>query len=162
VGSDDDGSGSRLDRELNELLQELRVVLPGIQVLFAFLLTVPFAQRFGRLDDGQRAVFFAAFIATSVSGMLLLAPSVQHWIRWRRFDKERLLQASHRLALVGVFLMAAAIDTVVFLVADVLYGGGAAVATSAVVGTTVIVVWWLAPLLRSLRGPKRGPDVATV
>jgi hypothetical protein len=152
----DDGS-SRLDRELMELLQELRVVLPGIQVLFAFLLTVPFAQRFGRLDSGQRGVFFAAFIVTSVSSILLLAPSVQHWLRWRRFDKERLLQASHRLALAGVFLMAVAIAIVVYLVADVLYGVGEAAAAAAVVVMTVVVVWWIAPLVRSLRGTKRGP-----
>lgn len=153
----DDDDGSRLDRELNELLQELRVVLPGIQVLFAFLLAVPFSQRFKDLTGGQRGVFFGAFITTSIASVLLLAPSVQHRMRWRRRDKERLLETSNRLALVGTFLMAAAIDAVVYLVADVLYGVEYGAASAAVIGVLVFAIWWLSPMMRSLRHPERGP-----
>ena len=154
---DDDDDGTRLDRELIELLNELRVVLPGIQVLFAFLLAVPFSQRFQDLTGSQRGVFFAAFITTSVASVLLLAPSVQHRLRWRQFDKERLLRASNRLVIAGTFLMAVAIDTVVFLVTDVLYGNTYAVVAAVVIGLAVITVWWASPLLRSLRRPPRGP-----
>jgi hypothetical protein len=149
--------GSRLDRELNELLQELRVVLPGIQVLFAFLLAVPFSQQFGKLTDGQRGVFFGAFIATSLASVLLLAPSVQHRMQWRQFDKERLLRASNRLALTGTALMAGAIDAVVYLVTDVLYGGAAPIVAAVVVAAAVLIIWWLSPLVRSRQRPPRGP-----
>jgi hypothetical protein len=152
-----DADGSRLDRELNELLQELRVVLPGIQVLFAFLLAVPFSQRFQTLDDGQRGLFFAAFITTALASVLLLAPSVQHRLRWRQFDKEQLLRTSNRTTLAGTFLMAAAIDTVVYLVTDVLYGGWYPIAAATVVGVAVFTIWWLSPMLRSTRRPPRGP-----
>ena len=149
--------GSRLDRELNELLQELRVVLPGIQVLFAFLLAVPFSQRFQDLTSGQRAVFFSAFIITSVASILLLAPSVQHRLSWRRFDKENLLRAANRLALTGSFLMAIAIDVVVYLVADLLYGAEWGGVAAAIIGIAVLVFWWISPVSRTARTPRRGP-----
>jgi hypothetical protein len=153
----DDDDGSRLDRELIELLNELRVVLPGIQVLFAFLLAVPFSQRFQDLTDGQQGVFFGAFITTSLASVFLLAPSVQHRLRWRQFDKERLLRASNRLTIAGTFLMAVAIDAVVYLVTDVLYGDVYPVVAAVVIGLAVLTVWWASPLLRSLRRPPRGP-----
>lgn len=153
--------GSRLDRELNELLQELRVVLPGIQVLFAFLLAVPFSQRFRTLDDGQRGVFFAAFILTSIASVLLLAPSVQHRLEWRQFDKERLLRSANRTMVAGTFLMAAAIDSVIYLVTDVLYGTPYNILSTALVGVAVLIVWLMVPVLRSVsRGP-RGPRVSS-
>jgi hypothetical protein len=155
--SSESDDGSRLDRELMELLQELRVVLPGIQVLFAFLLAVPFSQKFGTLTSGQKGVFFGAFMATSVASVFLLAPSVQHRLRWRQFDKERLLRASNRLTLAGTFLMAAAIDAVVYLVTDVLYGDSYAIVAAVVVGVAVFTFWWLSPVLRSTKRPPKGP-----
>ncbi len=91
----------RENRELIELLNELRIVLPGVQVLFAFLLAVPFANGFPKLDRHDRHVYFVAFIATALSTVLLIAPSSFHRLRWRQHDKERLLQISNRLALPG-------------------------------------------------------------
>jgi hypothetical protein len=146
--TDDADGGGRLDRELNEMLQELRVVLPGIQVLFAFLLAVPFSQRFDTLNEGQRSVFFGAFIATALASVLLLAPGVQHRVEWRHLDKERFLRSANRLAIVGTALMAVAIDAVGYLVADLLYGTPAAIATAAFVSAAVTVVWWVSPIVR--------------
>jgi len=91
----------RVDRELIELLNELRVALPGVQVLFAFLLAVPFANGFPKLSGTGRDVFFAAFIATALSTVLLIAPSSYHRLRWRQHDKERLLIVSNALTIAG-------------------------------------------------------------
>ena len=105
-----DGSQQRskedLDRELIELLNELRVALPGVQVLFAFLLAVPFANGWTRVTDLQRDVFFVAFLAAATSTILLIAPSAHHRLRWREGDKERILQRANDLAIAGtVFLV---------------------------------------------------------
>ncbi|MGH2737606.1 MAG: DUF6328 family protein, partial [Actinomycetota bacterium] len=94
----DESKGERLDRELGELLQELRVALPGVQVLFAFLLTVPFSQGFARMTAFQRDLYFAILLATALSSVLFIAPTAYHRIRWRDYDKERLLVTSTRLS----------------------------------------------------------------
>jgi hypothetical protein len=86
------GKGHDLDRELIELLNELRVALPGVQVLFAFLLAVPFANGWERVTDLQRDVFFVAFLATAAASILLIAPSAHHRLRWREGDKEQMLR----------------------------------------------------------------------
>src|SRR5213595_3851650 len=91
----------RADRELIELLNELRVALPGVQVLFAFLLAVPFANGWTRVTDLQRDVFFVAFLATAAASILLIAPSSYHRLRWREGDKEHMLVTSNRLAIAG-------------------------------------------------------------
>src|ERR671918_1181467 len=93
--------GSRLDRELMELLNELRVALPGIQVLFAFLFTVPFTTRFGDLTDFQRTVFFVAFLAAAAATVLLIAPTANHRLRWRERDKEALLRRANIMMIAG-------------------------------------------------------------
>ena len=147
----DDDEGTRLDRELNELLQELRVIIPGIQVLFAFLLTMPFSVGFRDVTDFQRSIYFAAFVATALASVLLIAPSVQHRLRWRQHDKEHLLRTANRLALGGTILVAVAIDAVVLVVTDFLYGATTAAVATASVGAALLVVWWVSPLARAVR-----------
>src|SRR3954449_7209065 len=93
-GPDEDRK-ERVSRELIELLNELRVALPGVQVLFAFLLAVPFAQGFTRVTDFQRALFFVVMALTALLLAFLIAPSSWHRVRFRRRDKERILQASN-------------------------------------------------------------------
>jgi hypothetical protein len=112
----------RLDRELMELIQELRVLLPGVQVLFAFLLTVPFTQVFVQADGAERGVFYGAFVATAISTVLLVAPGVRHRSRFREHDKEALVKSSNRIALIGTVFLAAAISLVAVLVTEHLYG----------------------------------------
>ena len=105
----DEDEAERLDRELIELLNELRVALPGVQVLFAFLLAVPFANGFPKLGRLDRDIFFAAFIATALSTVLLIAPSSYHRLRWRQHDKERMLVVSNILTIAGLASLAVAI-----------------------------------------------------
>src|SRR5919202_1474373 len=114
----DEDRKERLDRELIELLNELRVALPGVQVLFAFLLSVPFSQGFAKVTALQRGVFFASFICTAVASAFLIAPSAYHRLRWRAKDKERMLVTSNRFAVTGMAFLALAISGVVYVVTD--------------------------------------------
>jgi len=111
----------RLDRELIELLNELRVALPGVQVLFAFLLGVPFTQRFEQVTELQKDVYFLTFLCAAVATALLIAPSAYHRLEWRRGDKEHLLVVSNRLALSGTVFLALAISGSVFVVTEMLF-----------------------------------------
>jgi amino acid transporter len=150
----------RLDRELIELLNELRVVLTGVQVLFAFLLTVPFTDRFATLVPTERLVFAIAFIATAVASVLLIAPTAYHRLRFRQRDKERMLRWANRFAIAGTGLLATAIGSIVFLVIDVLYAFRAAAVAAGSVMAVVAWAWFALPLARRADdGPSDvGPD----
>lgn len=141
----------RVDRELIELLNELRVALPGVQVMFAFLLTVPFSSRFEVLTRGQRGLYFLAFMLTVVASTCLMAPTTYHRLRFREGDKERMLETANRFAIAGTALLTAAIGVAVGLVADLLYG--VPPATLAAAGIVVFMTWcWFGlPLVRKLR-----------
>ena len=137
-----------LNRELIELLNELRVVLPGVQVLFAFLLAVPFANGWTRVTELQRDVFFVAFLATAVASILLIAPSSYHRLRWREGDKEHMLETANRLAIAGTVFLALGMTAVVFLITDILFKATWAAVTAAVVGGACTWFWYGLPLLR--------------
>src|SRR5919109_4924318 len=111
----------RVSRELIELLNELRVALPGVQVLFAFLLAVPFAQGFTRVTDFQRALYFTVIALTAVSLALLIAPSAWHRLRFRQQDKERILRASNKMSIAGLGFLALAMTRAVMLIAEFIY-----------------------------------------
>jgi hypothetical protein len=147
-----DGSGRRskddLDRELIELLNELRVALPGVQVLFAFLLAVPFANGWTRVTDLQRDVFFVAFIATAAASILLIAPSAHHRLRWREGDKERMLRTANTLAIAGTVFLAIGMTAAVFLIADILFRAWWAGLTAALVAAGFAWFWYGLPLAR--------------
>jgi predicted membrane channel-forming protein YqfA (hemolysin III family) len=147
----EEGKDERLDRELIEFLNELRVVLPGVQVLFAFLLTVPFTNQFSRITNGQRQVFFAVFLCTTVATALLIAPSAYHRLRWREFDKEQMLRTSNRLSIAGMAFLSLALVGAVFLVTDLLFHAAAAAVVTAAVGLFFAWFWWGLPLMRKLR-----------
>ena len=138
----------RVDRELIELLNELRVALPGVQVLFAFLLTVPFSSGFGKLTDGQRSWYFATFMATAAASAFLMAPPSYHRIRFRDGDKEQMLRTANRFAIAGTVLLSLAIGGVVFVVGDVLYGVATAAVVAAVVAVVIAWLWFGLPLWR--------------
>jgi hypothetical protein len=140
-----------LDRELIELLNELRVALPGVQVLFAFLLAVPFSQRFARVTDFQKDAYFATLLMTTAASILLIAPSVNHRIRWRQRDKERLLQRANAFAITGSIFLAGAMTGAVLLLTDVLFHTGWASFAAALTAGAFIVFWYLLPLVDALR-----------
>ena len=139
---------SRLDRELIELLNELRVTLPGVQVLFAFLLIVPFNQRFEQVTDLQQYVYFAALVATALGSAFLIAPTPYHRIRFRDRDKEALLRIANKLALAGTVCLAVGITCAVFFVTDFIFNTGVAFAVAGCVAVAVLGLWYALPLTR--------------
>jgi hypothetical protein len=141
----------RVDRELIELLNELRVALPGVQVLFAFLLTVPFSSRFEALSDPHRSVYFVTFLATLGASALLMAPTAYHRIRFREGDKEQMLRSANRFALAGLGLLVIAITSASYLVADMMYGGSLALLVAASVLVALVSSWFGLPLVRKAR-----------
>jgi hypothetical protein len=155
VGRPDEQHDERLNRELIELLNELRVALPGVQVLFAFLLTVPFTQRFATLSDLQRDVYFATLMAAAVATTMFIAPSAYHRLRWRHHDKERLLHTANKLSIVGIGLLALSMAGAVFVIADVLFGGALAALVTA--GTLGVFGWFWFGLPISRRGDPPHP-----
>jgi uncharacterized protein DUF6328 len=148
----------RLNRELIELLNELRVILPGVQVLFAFLLTVPFTNRFNQITEGQRQVFFATFLLTAVATGLLIAPSAYHRLRWRQHDKEQMLRTSNRLAIGGMAFLAAALTGAVYLVTDLIFEAAAAVSLVTAAAVLFYVWFWYGlPMMRRIKDPDDTP-----
>jgi amino acid transporter len=153
VGSgagNDETREQRLNRELIELLNELRVALPGVQVLFAFLLAVPFASGFPKLSPVDRDVFFVAFIATALATAFLIAPSSYHRLRWREHDKERMLVISNWLTIAGLALLAVAIVATVFVITDFLFHRAWAAGVTAAIGVAFVALWYGLPLLSVL------------
>src|SRR6185503_3626275 len=102
----DESKEERADRNLSEMLQELRVALPGVQVLFAFLLTVPFSQGFTKLTTFQEKLYFAILLSTAMATALLVAPTANHRLLFRKRDKERIVVVSNRLSILGLIFLA--------------------------------------------------------
>src|SRR3954454_12128889 len=117
----------RADRNLSDLLQELRVALPGVQVLFAFLLTVPFTNRFDDLTRFQEKLYFGVLIAVALATVLLVAPTIGHRILFRRQQKEYIVTLANRLALIGMFLLAVAMCGAIALISHFLFGPATAI-----------------------------------
>jgi hypothetical protein len=138
----------RLDRNLAELLGELRVALPGVQVLFAFLLVVPFNQGYGRMSAFDRHVYFATLLATTLASILLIAPTVHHRIEFRHGDRAHLVGSANRLAIAGLALLALAMSGAILLISNLLFGTVAAIVTTAAVLGTIAVVWYALPIRR--------------
>jgi len=140
----------RVDRNLQELLGELRVALPGVQVLFAFLLVVPFNTGFDRATAFQENVYLVTLLCTAAASIFLIAPSVHHRIVFRLQEKEHIVKAANRLALVGLSLMAVAITGALLLVTDFLFSP--AVTAGVTAGTVVLFasVWYFIPVRRRL------------
>jgi hypothetical protein len=141
----------RVNRELIELLNELRVALPGVQFLFAFLLIVPFQQTVDRITDFQRDVYYVALISAAVATALLIAPAAQHRVLFRQEDKEGLLRRSNRSAFGGLMALALAICSALLLVVDVLFSRTQAWLTAGVVAALLLWWWVLVPFWQRSR-----------
>ena len=138
----------RVDRELIELLNEIRVALPGVQVLFAFLLILPFQQGFADISGEDRAVFTVALLACALAAALLIAPSMYHRLNFRQGNKEQMLFDSNRLMIVGMVILAIGVACSIYLIADVVYGGTAAVVATLSTLVVYAVLWIGLPLAR--------------
>ena len=146
--ADQQRSKDELNQELIELLNELRVALPGVQVLFAFLLAVPFANGWQRVTDFQRDVFFIAFLCTTAATILLIAPSIYHRLRWREHDKEHMLVTANRLTITGSTFLALAMILVVLLITDLLFSLGWAILATSLIAVAFLWFWYGLALLR--------------
>lgn len=137
---------ARQNRQLTELLNELRVALPGVQMMFGFLLAVPFSQRFAGLSDHQRALYYAAFLAAAGASVFFIAPTAFHRIVWQRGAKRRLLGVSNVLTIIGTVLLAVAITAVVLFITSFLYGTSLAALAGGVVVAALISLWYVLPI----------------
>lgn len=150
----------RLDRNLGELLQELRVALPGVQVLFAFLLAVPFQQNFSKITEFQKDVYFATLMLTAISAALLISPSAYHRLTFRMQQKDHLLQLANRFAIAGLAALALAMSLAVILVTDVLFSTEATIVTGAIALGMFAFLWFALPLKRRFSSAEE-PDQPT-
>jgi hypothetical protein len=136
----------RVDRELIELLNELRVALPGVQVLFAFLLTIPFAKGFASTTRFERDLYFGALAAAIVATVLLMAPSAYHRILFRHHDKELLVRHANRLAIGGMLALAIALAISLFLVSDYVFSSMVAAVAAGATLVLIAVLWYALPI----------------
>jgi hypothetical protein len=145
----------RADRNLSDLLQELRVALPGVQVLFAFLLTVPFTNRFDTLTDFQKKLYFGILICVALATVMLVAPTAGHRILFRRQQKEFIVTLANNLALIGLLLVAISMCGVITLISDFLFGKNTAVLATTGIALAFIGFWFVGPFLRRQQLPPR-------
>lgn len=146
--AEEESHEERLDRELIELLNELRVLLPGIQVIFAFLLAVPFASGFERVTDLQRDVYGVSLAAALASILCLVAPTTYHRLRWRQRDKEVMLRTANAFAIAGSVFLAVSLTASVFLVGDYLFSRVVALFATVAAGVAFAALWYALPLSR--------------
>jgi hypothetical protein len=146
----EEGRKERVDRELIELLNEVRVALPGVQVLFAFLLVVPFQQGFSQVTDLTRFVYFSGLVSSAVAVAFLIAPATYHRMNLRRGveEKEEMLILSSRFTLVGTVFIALGIVCSLFVVADVLFGDAVALGFALGFAILITILWYGVPILR--------------
>jgi hypothetical protein len=140
----------RLDRNLAELLQELRVALPGVQILFAFLLIVPFNQRFADITNFQRTVYFVTLLVATAATACLIAPTAHHRILFRQQDKKRIVFSATKLAIAGLALLALAMTGAVLLITDFLYHSDTVAIVAGGVALLFAILWFAWPVKRLL------------
>ena len=137
------------DRQMLELLNELRVALPGVQILFAFLLTVPFAQGFQSVTSTQRTLFYLSLLATAASTICLIAPSATHRLRFHKNDRAYIIESANRYMIVGLIFLGIAIVLAIATVTDYLYDSWVVWAALAVIALVLGALWFVRPLLRT-------------
>jgi hypothetical protein len=152
----DETDEERLDRNFLELLQELRVAQAGVQILFAFLLSLAFTQRFAELTSAQRDVYVVALVASAVAAALFIAPVAWHRLLFRRRRKHELVNAGNRMALAGLTALLVSVVAAVLLIVDVTVGRAAALVTTAAVALWYGVFWFALPIWTRYRDPPSG------
>ena len=148
---------SKRDRQMIELLNELRIALPGVQILFAFLLTVPFSARFNELTGFQRNVYYVTLIATGLSAACLIAPSAAHRLRFHQRERAWIIESANQQLIAGLVFLAIALGCSVLLITDMMFDGVRVWIYSGAVILCIVGLWFVRPLLRHLRGKASGP-----
>ena len=143
----------RIDRELIELMNELRVTLPGVQVLFAFLLILPFQQGWSRVTALQKDVYFGTFVCAAIAAVLLISPTANHRLNFRQGTKakERLLFRANKVVIAGTVFLAAGLSGAVFLIGDVLFAATVAAVTAGLIAFLLVSLWYVVPLVSRAR-----------
>jgi uncharacterized protein DUF6328 len=154
---DRDREERKRDRQMIELLNELRVALPGVQILFAFMLTVPFSVRFDKLTGFQRDVYYVTLMATALSAACLIAPSAAHRLRFHQGERAWIVESANELMIAGLCLLAIALGGSVLLITDMMFEGARVWIYSAAFWLAIITLWFVRPLGRHLRGRSSGP-----
>jgi hypothetical protein len=147
----DEEPKARLEREHNELLQELRSLIPGAQVLLGFLLAISFTNQFGDLTDGERYVYYGTLVSTAVALVLFMAPAAHHRLRFREGDKDYMLRKANREAIAGTVASSLALTGVFYLVTDRVFGASEAIVAAAAFFVFAAWRWWSYALLRMLQ-----------
>jgi hypothetical protein len=148
----DESEEERLDRNLGELLQELRVAIPGVQFLFAFLLVVPFQQGWTGVTEFEKNVYYVALLATAAAAVCLLGPPARHRLRFREFDKKWIVETSHKYAIAGLAFLAVAITSAILFVSHVVFTDPAtSIIATVLIAAMIAWVWFGAALLRELQ-----------
>ena len=151
----EESASERIDRNLQEMLGELRVALPGVQVLFAFLLVVPFNQRFATVTTLQQTIYFITLLFTTASTICLISPTVHHRLEFRQQDKENIVRTGNRIVIIGLVFLAVAMTGAVVFITDVLYQAGTTYAVGIGAALAFLVLWILIPLRRLAAGKGR-------
>jgi len=146
----------RLNRNLEQLMTELRVAMPGVQILFGFLLSVPFTSRFDDTTPFQRDVYLVSLVAAGVATAFLIAPTAYHRMTFRRGQKRHLVFTANRWTIVGLAALAVAMDAAVLLVADFLFDAWVAVVLTTALGSLYVGLWFVFPLVRRLPRGRNG------
>lgn len=141
----------RLNRQMMELLNELRVAMPGVQILFGFLLTVPFQQRFTRVTEFQETVYFVTLVAAAVAAAFLIAPSAYHRVMFEQQDKPNIIHIGTGQMIVGLAALAVAMNGAVLLVTDVIFEAPTVAVTVAALGALYFTLWFAFGAVRRIQ-----------
>jgi uncharacterized protein DUF6328 len=150
--SDHEDESERNSRRLIELLQEVRVATAGVQILFGFLLAVPFSQGFDKISSFDKDVYLVVLICTALSSALLISPTALHRLLYRRGHKAEIVRFAGNMTIAGLVLLAVAMVGVVLLLTNVIFGAAAAIAVTVPVALVFATTWFVVPLV--MRGEK--------
>ena len=141
----------RLNRQMTELLNEVRVAMPGVQVLFGFLLTVPFQQRFRTVNDFQETVYLVALVAAATATAFLIAPSAYHRVMFEQHEKPTIIHLGTVQFLVGLVALAIAMNCAVLLVTDVLFDAGTVTVIVVCLAALYFTLWFGLGIVQRMR-----------
>jgi uncharacterized membrane protein YbhN (UPF0104 family) len=144
-GGRDETEAERIDRNLGEFMEELRVAIIGVQVLFGFLLALPFTARFSEIDDWQRGLYVFDLLLAAFATALLIAPVAYHRVVFRRHAKRKLLFRANAIAIAGLVVIGVAMSGSVLLVVSVIYSGVIVAVIASVCVVAIFALWFVIP-----------------